>query len=130
MPQDSTGRDAVKAQPMDALPKRAVRDTGGMQEQVPGTKRGARASQQTGGSSSGQQARPAAQTLKTKQAGRPQKQQKAFDLQAWAGEGVSNEVLQWLQKHLDAARDPKAYPGGRIYTFVGDPMSKASAAAA
>jgi hypothetical protein len=47
-----------------------------------------------------------------------------FDLAAWAGENTAPEALAWLRGHLERARRPQAYPGGREYTFLGDPMSK------
>jgi hypothetical protein len=47
-----------------------------------------------------------------------------FDLREWVGEGAGDDTVTWLQRHLDAARKPEAYPGGREYSFLGDPMSR------
>ncbi|KAI8470167.1 MAG: hypothetical protein J3K34DRAFT_511093, partial [Monoraphidium minutum] len=126
---------------MDATPKRAARDAGaaadgaGPAAQRPAPKR-ARADRQQpqqpspAPAAAGPSSRAAA-AAKPPAAGAARRERPAaagggapFDLEAWAGEGAGAAELAWLRRHLDAARRPKAYPGGREYTFVGDPMSR------
>lgn len=103
-------KDAINGRPMDAQPKRAAaRDAEGTTPKRAKT--------------DGRRAAPGASTKRAAATPAP------FDLGRWAGDGAAPDALEWLQKRLDDARKPKRYPGGREYTFLGDPMSRVRARA-
>jgi hypothetical protein len=112
---------------MDA--KRSARDAGAARSTAPPSSKRVRSSGKS--KPAGPDASGPAPAAAARQAQPPPQHQRrsaaAFDLKTWAGEGADPEVLEWLRAHLARAREPTVYPGGREYTFLGDPMSKVRA---